>query len=123
MTYIVFLYYIIHLHINLMNHCRRYGNYQIIRELGKGGYGEVFLVQDITTSRSYAMKMLDKDKITKENLEEDVLAEVRSMKLARHPYIVRLFEVLKTNKKILLLMEYMDGGDLFDAISNINKLL
>jgi serine/threonine protein kinase len=45
------------------------------------------------------------------------------MKLARHPYIVRLFEVLKTNKKILLLMEYMDGGDLFDAISNINKLL
>ena len=68
------------------------------------------------------MKMLDKDKITKENLEEDVLAEVRSMKLARHPYIVRLFEVLKTNKKILLLMEYMDGGDLFDAISKINKL-
>ena len=105
-----------------MNHCRRYGNYQIIRELGKGGYGEVFLVQDITTLRSYAMKMLDKDKITKENLEEDVLAEVRSMKLARHPYIVRLFEVLKTNKKILLLMEYMDGGDLFDAISKINKL-
>ena len=60
------------------------------------------------------MKMLDKDKIAKENLEDDVLSEVRSMKLVHHPYIVRLFEVLKTNKKILLLMEYMDGGDLFD---------
>ena len=75
------------------------------------------MVEDITTKKQYAMKMLDKDKIAKENLEDDVLSEVRSMKLVHHPYIVRLFEVLKTNKKILLLMEYMDGGDLFDAIS------
>ena len=62
------------------------------------------------------MKILDKEKITKENLEEDVLSEVRSMKIVNHPFIVRLIEVLKTNRKILLLMDYMDGGDLFDAI-------
>ena len=62
------------------------------------------------------MKILDKEKITKENL--DVLSEVRSMKIVNHPYIVRLIEVLKTNRKILLLMEYMDGGDLFDAIKS-----
>jgi 5'-AMP-activated protein kinase catalytic alpha subunit len=64
------------------------------------------------------MKILDKEKITKENLEEDVLSEVRSMKIVNHPYIVRLIEVLKTNRKILLLMDYMDGGDLFDAIKS-----
>ena len=64
------------------------------------------------------MKMLDKEKIAKENLEDNILVEVRSMKIVNHPYIVRLFELLKTNKKILLLMEYMDGGDLFDAIKN-----
>ena len=64
------------------------------------------------------MKILDKEKITKENLEEDVLSEVRSMKIVNHPFIVRLIEVLKTNRKILLLMEYMDGGDLFDAIKS-----
>ncbi len=62
------------------------------------------------------MKILDKEKITKENLEEDVLSEVRSMKIVNHPFIVRLIEVLKTNRKILLLMDYMDRGDLFDAI-------
>ena len=62
------------------------------------------------------MKILDKEKITKENL--DVLSEVRSMKIVNHPYIVRLIEVLKTNRKILLLMDYMDGGDLFDAIKS-----
>ena len=64
------------------------------------------------------MKILDKEKITKENLEEDVLSEVRSMKIVNHPFIVRLIEVLKTNRKILLLMEYMEGGDLFDAIKS-----
>jgi serine/threonine protein kinase len=68
------------------------------------------------------MKMLDKDKIQKENLEDDVMSEVRSMKLVNHPYIVRFYEVLKTNKKILLIMEYIDDGDLFDAIrSEINN--
>ena len=73
-------------------------------------------MEDITTKKKYAMKILDKEKITKENLEEDVLSEVRSMKIVNHPFIVRLIEVLKTNRKILLLMDYMDGGDLFDAI-------
>ena len=65
------------------------------------------------------MKILDKDKITKENLENDVVTEMRSMKVVHHPFIVRLFGLFRTNKKILILMEYIDGGDLFDAISNI----
>ena len=82
----------------------------------------VFLVEEIHTHQKYAMKMLDKDKIQKENLEDDVMSEVRSMKLVNHPYIVRFYEVLKTNKKILLIMEYIDDGDLFDAIrSEINN--
>lgn len=65
------------------------------------------------------MKMLAKDKITKENLEDDVLTEMRTMKLANHPFIVKLFGVYKTNKKILLLMDYIEGGDLFDVISRL----
>jgi len=82
----------------------------------------VFLVEEIHTHQKYAMKMLDKDKIQKENLEDDVMSEVRSMKLVNHPYIVRFYEVLKTNKKILLIMEYIVDGDLFDAIrSEINN--
>lgn len=65
------------------------------------------------------MKLLDKEKITKENLEDDVMTEMRSMKLVNHPFIVRLYGVFRTNKKILLLMEYIEGGDLFDVISKL----
>jgi len=39
------------------------------------------------------------------------------MKIIKHPYIVKLIEVMATQQKILLVMEYLEGGDLFDAIS------
>ena len=39
------------------------------------------------------------------------------MKIIKHPFIVKLIEVMATQQKILLVMEYLEGGDLFDAIS------
>jgi serine/threonine protein kinase len=39
------------------------------------------------------------------------------MRMIRHPYIVKLYEVLSTQQKFILVMEYIDGGDLFDKIS------
>jgi serine/threonine protein kinase len=41
------------------------------------------------------------------------------MKIIKHPYIVKLIEVMATQQKILLVMEYLEGGDLFDTISKI----
>jgi carbon catabolite-derepressing protein kinase len=60
---------------------------------------------------------LDKNKIVKENLDLNIKSEVQLMRQVEHPYIVKLIEVLATSKKILLVMEYVEGGDLFDAIS------
>ena len=69
-------------------------------------------------NKEYAIKILDINKIIKENLDKNIEKEVALMKKISHPYIVKLFEVMTTNQKILLVMEYIDGGDLFDAISN-----
>ena len=41
------------------------------------------------------------------------------MRTVHHPYIVKLFQVMTTKQKILLIMEYVEGGDLFDLISSI----
>ncbi len=60
---------------------------------------------------------MDINKIIKENLDKNLEKEVALMKKINHPYIVKLFEVMSTNQKILLVMEYIDGGDLFDTIS------
>lgn len=62
---------------------------------------------------------MDKNKIAKENLGDNIITEVTTMKTVQHPYIVKLYEVMTTSQKILLCMEYVNGGDLFDAISKV----
>ncbi len=61
---------------------------------------------------------MDKNKIINENLNDNIKSEVQLMRLITHPYIVKLIEVMAANQKILLVMEFIEGGDLFDAISN-----
>ncbi len=84
----------------------------------------VHLAMNIVQNKEYAIKIMDKNKIVNENLNDNIRAEVQLMRVITHPYIVKLIEVMVANKKILLVMEYIDGGDLFDAISNtyiVNK--
>lgn len=73
--------------------------------------------------QKYAIKALDKDKIIEENLGESIKKEIQLMRMISHPYIVKLYEVIATQQKIMLVMEYIDGGDLFDAISKNYYLL
>ncbi len=70
-------------------------------------------------NKKYAIKILEINKIISDNLDENIEKEVCLMKKIDHPYIVKLLEFMSTNHKILLVMEYIDGGDLFDAISKI----
>lgn len=72
-------------------------------------------------NKEYAIKIMDKKKIVNENLNDNIKAEVQLMRLINHPYIVRLSEVMAANQKILLVMEYVAGGDLFDAISKLSS--
>ncbi len=53
------------------------------------------------------------------DLIDSIKTEVQLLKTVHHPYIVKLVEVMTTKQKILLIMEYVEGGDLFDLISNI----
>jgi serine/threonine protein kinase len=93
---------------------KRYGEYKIIDLIGKGGYGNVYLAQkgDI----QYAIKCIDKDKIIEDNLEESIKTEISLMRMIRHPYIVKMSNAMTTQQKIMLVMEYVKGGDLFEYI-------
>jgi serine/threonine protein kinase len=70
-------------------------------------------------NQEYAIKILDKSKIVEENLGESIKTEIQLLQTVHHPYIVKLHEVMATQQKILLAMEYVNGGDLFDLISII----
>ena len=62
------------------------------------------------------MKFIDKDLIIEENLVQNIKTELNLMKTIKHPYIVQLYEILSSAQKIIFVMEYVEGGDLFDEI-------
>jgi 5'-AMP-activated protein kinase catalytic alpha subunit len=62
------------------------------------------------------MKILDKEKINKEDLALEIRKEVSLMKMIKHPNIVELVEVLSSRSKLFLIIELVDGGDLFDYL-------
>jgi len=66
----------------------------------------------------YAIKIIDKTKIVEEKLRECIKNEIQTMRMLRHPYVVKLYEVMTSSKGIILVMEYLKGGDFFDKISN-----
>ena len=80
--------------------------------LGKGSFGEVYLVQKIDTKKKYAMKVLNKDRILSQNLIKYVRAERNVLSITNHPFIVKLYFAFQTMNRLFLILEYCPGGDL-----------
>lgn len=68
------------------------------------------------------MKVIHKSCIKKPVHITRLKREVRIMKLLHHPHIVKLYEVAETEKEIILVMEFMEGGELFDYIVTQKKV-
>ena len=80
--------------------------------LGRGSFGEVYLVQKINTKVLYAMKVLSKDRVMGHNLMKYAMAERNVLSLTNHPFIVKLNFAFQTNHKLFLILDYCPGGDL-----------
>jgi 5'-AMP-activated protein kinase, catalytic alpha subunit len=91
--------------------------YEVGRLLGQGTFAKVYHARNIVTSQSVAIKVIDKDKIFKVGLMEQIKREISVMKLVRHPNIVQLYEVMATKSKIYFVLEYVKGGELFSKIA------
>jgi tRNA A-37 threonylcarbamoyl transferase component Bud32 len=80
--------------------------------IGKGSFGEVYLVEKKNTKAIYAMKVLNKNKIMKHNLIKYALTERNVLSLTSHPFIVKLNWAFQTVEKLFLILDYCPGGDL-----------
>ncbi len=74
------------------------------------------------TGEKVAIKILEKDKIVDINDVERVAWEIHILKIVRHPTIVQLYEIIETDKKLYLIMEYAWGGELFEYIVNRKRI-
>ena len=68
------------------------------------------------TDDRVAIKVLDKEKITQQNMGAQIKKEISIMKMVRHDYVVALKEVLASRTKIFIVLELITGGELFDKI-------
>uniref|UniRef100_A0AAR2LJZ8 Ribosomal protein S6 kinase n=1 Tax=Pygocentrus nattereri TaxID=42514 RepID=A0AAR2LJZ8_PYGNA len=93
--------------------------FELLKVLGQGSYGKVFLVRKIKgsdTGQLYAMKVLKKATLkvrdrVRSKMERDILAEVN------HPFIVKLHYAFQTEGKLYLILDFLRGGDLFTRLS------
>lgn len=91
------------------------GNYRLLKTIGKGNFAKVKLARHVLTGREVAIKIIDKAQLNPTSLQK-LFREVRIMKIVNHPNIVKLFEVIETEKTLYLIMEYASGGEVFDYL-------
>ncbi|XP_053134176.1 serine/threonine-protein kinase MARK2 isoform X5 [Hemicordylus capensis] len=91
------------------------GNYRLLKTIGKGNFAKVKLARHVLTGKEVAVKIIDKTQLNSSSLQK-LFREVRIMKVLNHPNIVKLFEVIETDKTLYLVMEYASGGEVFDYL-------
>eukprot|EP00611_Tribonema_gayanum_P030048 TRINITY_DN822_c0_g1_i1.p1 TRINITY_DN822_c0_g1~~TRINITY_DN822_c0_g1_i1.p1 ORF type:complete len:695 (-),score=249.47 TRINITY_DN822_c0_g1_i1:1021-3105(-) len=96
-------------------------NFRIIKVIGKGSFGKVFLVRDKLGGQIYAMKVLRKDNIIKRNQVEHTKTERNVLGYIRHPFIVGLNMAFQTRDKLFFVLDYCAGGELFFHLGKLGK--
>lgn len=91
--------------------------YELGRLLGQGTFAKVYYARNIRTGMSVAIKMIDKEKVLKAGMIDQIKREISVMRLVRHPHVVELYEVMATKTKIYFVIEYAKGGELFDKVA------
>ncbi|XDV38882.1 hypothetical protein PO909_008210 [Leuciscus waleckii] len=91
------------------------GCYRLLKTIGKGNFAKVKLAKHVLTGKEVAVKIIDKTQLNSSSLQK-LFREVRIMKVLNHPNIVKLFEVIETEKTLYLVMEYASGGEVFDYL-------
>lgn len=91
------------------------GKYRLLKTIGKGNFAKVKLARHVPTGKEVAIKIIDKTQLNPSSLQK-LFREVRIMKMLDHPNIVKLFQVIETEKTLYLVMEYASGGEVFDYL-------
>lgn len=97
------------------------GSYHVGRTIGKGNFAVVKLAEHVTAKYKVAIKMIDKIQLDDVNLSK-VQREVRIMKSINHLNMIRLYEVMETERYLYLVMEYASKGEIFDLLIKQGRL-
>ena len=92
-------------------------HYSILKKLGEGAMGEVYLADDSKLSRKVAIKLLPIDSATDENARRRLVREARAAASLDHPNICTIHEVGEDNGRGYIVMQYIAGETLASRIA------
>ena len=95
---------------------KSYGPYRVVRPLGAGGMGQVFLAEDIRLGRHVALKSLAGKWLASASSRQRLMREARAVGVLAHSNIATLYDVLEDDARLLLVMEYVDGKTVKEMI-------
>ncbi|MBK6771897.1 MAG: serine/threonine protein kinase [Ignavibacteria bacterium] len=91
-------------------------NYKILKQIGSGGMGMVYLAQHTTLERYAAVKVLNPEYSGNQFFKERFLNEATTLAKLNHPNIVSLYDFIEYEGRLLIIMEYVEGNTLDDFI-------
>ena len=96
--------------------------YKFGRMIGRGAFGKVNIGLNILTGRIVAIKSFNKNNISNEKAKKKILYETNLMRGLYHPAVTKILETFETDKYMLIIMEYISGGNLQNFVKKRRKL-
>jgi len=103
-----------------LQHLHEIGSFEVLALLGKGSFGFVWKIRQVSTGQICALKIIPKkciiqyNDVDHVNLEREILHKLGS---GSHPFIVQFFYSLQDSQSVFFIMDHVEGGNLFHMVS------
>jgi len=97
-------------------------NYKFIKYISKGGFSEIFLIENLKHGMLFAAKVMTFSAETVENKWKSFNSEISSLKRLNYPHIIRFYDHFQYGLQLVLILEYCDGGTLQEEIDKHGAL-
>lgn len=95
-------------------------DFHVVRKLRQGNFGKVYACWNHKTAKMYAIKVLDRQYVEKSQIIQYIMNEQEILRtVPKNPFIVGFHKLIKDTNFIYFIMEFIQGEDLFDAITKV----
>lgn len=100
-----------------------FAEYEVLRLLGEGGFGKVFLARHKQSGEQFAIKVIKTENIGSAADIDAIFVEAEVLRSLNHPNIVKVHKCLTLrNMEVVIIMEYLEGGELLKLVQSAGRL-